>query len=610
MTYIQSLAMPIFISATIYLTFGCQKKQSNSTMNMDGQGGEVTGGEVTGGEVTGGEITNTCVPSEMGRDRALEFLDLYCGECHQDPPQYGAPYSLVSFEEIILGEEGLRPLDRSVVRLLDGSMPPAGQPQPNHEEAQAFIDWASCNSGLQRMPNIGGFEVSKPVYRGPAAPPQESEILSLRVPSITVDANVKDQYNCYEFLGPSQGDQDRSILRIEPIIDDARVVHHIVLYEASGEVVDQGESDCGSGLGAGVYAWAPGQPALHFSEGGLITRAGQNYVLEIHYNNQAGYDDVNDTSGVRLYHTDLIEPQIDMMTLGPDGFTLPARSRTQVDGQCLIEEDLRVVAMMPHMHELGQSLVSTIVRADQNREDLITLNGWDFNYQLVYDGMDILLTSGDIIQTYCVFENPYERYRVYGPYTDDEMCYNFVYVTPPPQSKRCNEPLEESTPYMPGVCGPNDVASYSTPIVGSYREGNPPEVAGGELIYGNYKLINLDVWFETFDLGIAVVDDMLSYYDAQGGFTLMEDGSFALDLQGTAFLTSQQGANFMRDISINFGGPSFTNNGLGSLDLELTCPNEGSLTMSYETDGENLSLYLTFNDVVSGVQVMHFERVE
>nr|ADI18888.1 hypothetical protein [uncultured delta proteobacterium HF0010_08B07] len=560
---------------------------------------------------TGGDEQNQglCRPTEESLESSLAFLDQYCGMCHQDPPQFGAPYPLVDFEAMLMGEQGLRPMDRAVARLVDGTMPPAGQPQPSIEEAQAFIDWASCDSGLQRMPDIGGFEVSKPLYRGPASSPQDTEVLEMLLPNVTVASDVSDQYSCYTFLGPSQRDADRSIIRIEPVIDDARVVHHIVLYETDGEVEDQSASDCGAGLGAGVYAWAPGQPALHFNEGGLITRQGQNYIIEIHYNNQARYENVRDQSGVRLFHSSLIEPQIDMITLGPEGFRLPARSRTEVGGQCEIEEEFTIIATMPHMHEIGKSLKSTIIRADQSEEDLITLDGWDFNYQLIYDAQETLLSVGDRIQTHCIFENPDDQDRRYGPYTDDEMCYNFIYVTPPPTSKRCDAPIGESVGYTPGECGPSEAASYSEAVIGYYREGEPPTLEGGSLISGQYQLTGLDVWFDSFDLGIAVVDEMLSYYDARGAFAFYDDARFEIDVQGIAYLISIQGAEFMREISLNWGGVINTELDNGTLNIQLSCPNDGEFSLPYSVDGDAIIVYLPFNDVVSGTQVMRFERV-
>ena len=593
----------------IFISFACQedKKSSTNRSNEDMGISQAADADL---EMQNEELdSEQCIPTEEKREDSMAFLDQYCGICHQDQPKFGAPYPLSDFQTMLMGEPGLRPIDRAVSRLVEGTMPPVGQPQPSYEEAQAFIDWASCDSGLQRMSDIGGFEVSKPLYQGPAAPPQNAEVLEFLVPRVTVDSEIADQYSCFAFLGPSQGGNDRSILRIEPVINDARVVHHIVLYETDREVENQSVSDCGAGLGAGVYAWAPGQPALHFNEGGLITRQGQNYIVEIHYNNQAGYDDVRDSSGVRLFHSSLIEPQIDMVTIGPEGFSLPARARTEVGSQCVIEEEFTILATMPHMHEIGKSLRSTIIRADQTEEDLITLNGWDFNYQLIYDAQNTSLNIGDRIQTHCIFENPDDQDRRYGPFTEDEMCYNFIYVTPPPSTKRCDEPIEEAMAYMPGQCGPNEAASYSEAIIGYYQEGEPPALEGGELTNGQYRLTELDVWFEDFDLGIAVVDDMLSYYDAHGAFAYYDDARFEIDMQGMAYLISIQGAEFIREISLNWAGTIMTDVDSNALNIQLSCPDQGEFSLNYATDGEVVTIYLPFNDVISGVQVMRFERV-
>ena len=577
--------------------------------NISGQGGNMS--ESMGGEMGGNMGPQVCMPAEEEFEGVRDFIDQYCGLCHQDPPQFGAPYAFNDLDFLLDGPEGMRPLDRMVARLVEGTMPPAGQPQPTSADAQAFLDWATCDSGIQRTPNLGGFEVSRPLYQGPNAPPQEASVLEMRASGVVVPENRDDQYNCFQFNGPSQGSADRSILRIEPIIDDARVVHHIVLYEANGEVDDQQESECGAGLGAGVYAWAPGQTPLHFKEGGLISRQGQNYILEIHYNNQAQYDDVNDYSGVRVYHSDLVEPQIDMVTLGPDAFTLPAQSRTQVVGECEIEDGFEILALMPHMHEIGQSLNSTIIRANEQEEDLIDLQGWDFNFQLVYDGEGIQVQPGDRIKTSCVFENEDPTPRSYGPFTEDEMCYNFVYVTPPPSEKRCNRPIVEESSYQPGMCGPSGGETWSEPIIGFYQEGMPPAPTGGVVAAGQYRLSGLDVWFESFNLGIAVVDSELSYYDAQGALNVGREDQFELDLQGLAYLTSEQGASFMREINLNFGGIWSVNPAnMTQLKTQVSCPQESQPSFGYTVDDNRLWLYLSFSDPVEGIQVMEFERVE
>ena len=162
------------------------------------------GGMMQGGMMQGGNEPEVCIPTEEGFEDALGFIDQYCGLCHQNPPQFGAPYPLTEFSSLIEGQEGIRHIDRMVARLVEGTMPPVGQPQPNDEDTQQFLDWATCDSGIQRMPNLGGFEVSRPLYRGPNAPPQEAQILEMRAQGVSVPENRDDQYNCFQFSGPSQ----------------------------------------------------------------------------------------------------------------------------------------------------------------------------------------------------------------------------------------------------------------------------------------------------------------------------------------------------------------------------------------------------------------------
>ena len=61
-----------------------------------------------------------------------------------------------------------------------------------------------------------------------------------------------------------------------------------------------------------------------------------------------------------------------MLTIGP-GVLLPANERTSVSGECEVEEKTTVIATMPHMHEIGYQLQSTIVRKNGEEEDLVTI---------------------------------------------------------------------------------------------------------------------------------------------------------------------------------------------------------------------------------------------
>ena len=619
--------------ASLSSLIGCDKDESPSPPPSLSQGGveneELNGGEgesgagESGAGASGEEASNDCRPDSDPDQLAqgLQFLSEHCGLCHGTSPAYGAPYSLTNPLTLFDGDVGGRPIDRSVARLLEGTMPPTGHPQPPATEAQTWIDWATCGQGEARVPP-GGFEVNRPLYPSASPPPSDAEVLEVTAPSFIISPDRSDEYKCFGFPAPGGANAERLIIRIEPIIDDARVIHHMVLYETEQRVERGGEVDCGAGLGAAVYAWAPGQTPLHFNEGGLVSGNDRQYLLEIHYNNSGGYDDVQDESGVRLYHSAPSGPRIDMMTLGPDAFNLPARARTSIAGDCVIEEPIEIVAMLPHMHEIGQSLTSLISRdgaeQESNWETLIELTGWDFNFQLIYDGEGETLNPGDVVRTTCIYENEGEVPRSYGPFTDDEMCYNFLYVTPPPQERRCNQPIDDSDEYLPGACAPAGAEAVVESILGRYNEGQSPTPEGGRIPRGLFRLETLDLWFESFDLGIATVDPTMSFYEGVGALSIDEVGAFNLDMQGEANLTSEQGAQFMRAVQLTFGGQMSSSAGIGldppegetAITVSLDCPQEQDVEMNYTATEDRMTIFLSFNDPVPGIQVMTFIKAQ
>lgn len=601
---------------------------SETTGEPGGSGGGLSGGEVggSGGASGGGEGGQAgveagaeagaaagqdgCSPSQEGQEEAQAFLNDSCGLCHGSTPQYGAPFSLSDVSLLNEGE-GER-LARAVARLVEGTMPPAGQPQPSPADAQAFIDWATCGQGPQRVSPPGGFEVSRPRYPSAGAPPAEAELKAVTATAITLAPDEVDQYRCFLYSGPGDAGEERGIVRFEPSIDNARVVHHIVLYEA-GEALDfiedGAEVDCGSGLGAAIYAWAPGQGALHFTEGALVSGGDKRYLLELHYNNSAGLEDLIDSSGVKLYHTPPQEPRIDMMTFGPEGFTLPPMSRTEVTGYCEVQQELSVKALMPHMHELGVNISSQIQRsgaAPERWEDLISLTGWDFNFQLAYDAQGLTLNTGDLVKTTCLFENDSSQTRRYGPFTEDEMCYQFAYVSPPPGERRCDHPLEEEG-YTPGVCAPTEASTIAQPVRGVYHIGVAPSAQGGALPTAALPLREVDIWFEQVNLGPITIDPEASWFEGTGAISIDEAGQLAFDVIGTSHAVSAQGANFELPMELSFAGQTALGDEQGALSLTPSCPSaDEARTIQYSAGAERFTLYQRFSEPVEGTIIFTF----
>ena len=590
-----SLVAAILISCSLaLLTSGCE--------------GEKEAGRTVSDQSVGADQGGACQPGEAGWEEAEAALTERCGTCHGETPAFGAPQTLMNREALLEGPPGGRLIDRALERIAAGEMPPAGQAPMSTLEREALYRWATC--GEERpAPAPPGLEVDRPrfIHAGEVAESWSRSELRADAEVTLVD----DQYRCFSFEGPGEEGETRYIRRIEPLIDDTRVVHHIVLYEVAEGDGGGAEQQCGAGLEGSIYAWAPGAGALQFPEGGLVTDSTRRYLIEVHYNNRAAYEGVRDRSGVRIFHSAPEGPAIDMLVLGPDGFILPPESRTEVGGICEIEEPLKVVAMLPHMHELGVSLRSEIIRADGERESMINLSGWDFDFQVAYDAEGLEFAPGDRIETHCIFENNSTETRRHGPNTDDEMCYHFTYVTPPPSQRRCDAPIVERS-YAPGECAPAGITEWAGEARGTFNEGaapQPPLAASQRPAPGEWRLVGSDLYFESLNLGVAVADPTRSTTENTGGLTIGEDGSLSFDTAGESVLVTDRGATFNREVAISFAGAAMWDEASRQLSLSLSCPNEGEQVFPYALDeGGDLWLYLSFTDPVEGTQVFRFSR--
>lgn len=150
-------------------------------------------------------------------------------------------------------------------------------------------------------------------------------------------------------------------------------------------------------------------------------------IIQIHYNNGAGLEDVFDSSGVRLFHGPVEGTPWRMISPGSNGGVVP-EGESAFCGTNNIPLRLRVLAGMPHMHELGAELHSIIRRADGTEELLINLTGWNFEAQDIYR-YDKVLEPGDQLHTWCGYRNNTGAPAEFGLGIKDEMCFNFMYVS-------------------------------------------------------------------------------------------------------------------------------------------------------------------------------------
>jgi hypothetical protein len=248
--------------------------------------------------------------------------------------------------------------------------------------------------------------------------------------------DTDDVYVCYGF-DVSTADK-RHLVAIAPRIQNPAIVHHLVLFQtpAAGSAVPAPCATAGGGPGARiVYAWAPGGGPFELPpEAGIPQQGTTHYVVQVHYNNIRHLPGQSDASGFDFCTTDQLRPNdADSMVFGAEDFTVPPRGSLDETCDWTVPaglHDVHVFAAMPHMHQIGTSIATTVRTGDAGApRDLGAQPHWDFANQ-PYLPVSQTLRPGDVVSTRCVWTNVTDHPVRFGEFTEDEMCFSFAMYYP------------------------------------------------------------------------------------------------------------------------------------------------------------------------------------
>ncbi|MEY3015440.1 MAG: hypothetical protein RIT45_4175 [Pseudomonadota bacterium] len=489
--------------------------------------------------VDGDAADDLCVPSRQVYDDTVDaMLTTHCRTCHGATPSYGAPTTFGDYDALIAGTPGARAIDRMIPRLVDKSMPPVGTPAPPHDVQDTLATWLSC--GAAHPDHSVGLTSSAPVFAAPETPPAGVEIQDLVAPEFAVGPKVLDLYQCFTFDAPVQA--DAFVRRIEAVVDDARVVHHIVLLKDVDKHMQPGAKVC-KGMPPDsqyLYAWAPGAGAVAFPDGGMRIKPGDRYVVQIHYNNGAGAQDVTDSSGIRLYIGPVEGREYGMFAPGPLAFAVPPGPEFSATGTCKVSSKLELLAGMPHMHEIGRAFEQKVIRKDGTTLPLIRIDGWSFELQPFYH-TPVTLEPGDRLLTTCTWQHDGAEQVPFGTGTGDEMCFNFLFATPPPTEAYCDSfeiDPNADVDYSLGECTPEG-ADPTPPLVKTpLRFDAAPKATGGVSEDARWKLTEATLYLPKITTQYI---DAASFVVARGQAFTTADGTLTLDVVSRALIGLKQG---------------------------------------------------------------------
>jgi hypothetical protein len=142
-----------------------------------------------------------------------------------------------------------------------------------------------------------------------------------------------------------------------------------------------------SHMGVGV----PGRGPFTYPEGwGVLLPEDPFITVNMHYHKDTGegtgvYDSTR--AGFEFYDDgDVIDYVVETNLLPHRGWTIPAGDPDyRVDNTHEIEEDIYLLSMGPHMHYRGKAMRYELEYPDGERETLLWVPNYDFNWQFLYE---------------------------------------------------------------------------------------------------------------------------------------------------------------------------------------------------------------------------------
>jgi hypothetical protein len=360
-----------------------------------------------------------------------------CQRCHSSPPQYGAPMPLVMHADLVAGspsDANVKVHDRVLQKIADDAdpMPPPPNTRLEAGEIATLRAWVESGAPSSTV------NCSTPPVVDPGLDVKCTPDLSIGPGTPwEMPQSTRDEYVCYgvDISRPSP----THITGFVPRIDNATIVHHILLLEAPS-AYSPTPTPCGSGTSIQwriVMGWAPGSKGLEMpadvgfpvGSGGSTT----HYVVQMHYSNINGLAGQKDATGFDLCTSALRKYEADVLAFGTRRINIPPNATKTADCSYKIPSQAgqtNLIAALPHMHKLGTAMSTTMTPAGGGTEvDMGTMTTFSFDTQ-AWLPLTGALKPGDTVRTKCTWKNNTGAPVGFGERTEDEMCYSFTMYYP------------------------------------------------------------------------------------------------------------------------------------------------------------------------------------
>lgn len=439
------LSLPLSVAA-------CGGNSAETGPGGGGPGGGA-GASGPGGAGGAGGGSSAGLPCDVG-----DVLASNCRSCHAASPKFGAPMPLVTYDDLhapLKSDPSKKVYEQIPARIHDAKSPMPPPPNTLSDADAAVLDaWASAGAPAGGGADCGGGGAGGTGGGGPALDCAPDVLLQPATPW-EMPKDTADVYVCYG-VDVDLGEK-RHITALAPLIDNATIVHHMLLFSSKTAYSTTPKPCGGANMGQLVGVWAPGGGALVLPpEAGYPLDGTAHFVLQVHYSNLMALDGQKDSSGYQLCTTDQLRPNdADILAFGTMSFTVPAQGSADLTCDLTlpaVTPALHGIAAMPHMHKLGTTISTTLHPAGGGAAvDLGTADPWNFDSQVwTMLGPDVALGPGDKVSTRCAWDNPTAKDVHFGEQTSDEMCFGFLMYYP----RITVQGWQWQAPSLGSSCGP------------------------------------------------------------------------------------------------------------------------------------------------------------
>ena len=416
----------------------------------------------------------------------LPVLQKNCQTCHR--PGEAAPMAFLSYDEA-------RPWAKAIkTAVVTRKMPPwyadshygkfSNDRSLSQAEMDTLVAWADTGAQAGNPKDapkptewVEGWRIGKP-----------DMVLSMPVAfNVPASGTIDYQY----IIVPTGFTEDKFVQMAEARPGDRTAVHHIIAFirepgnpwlkdakvgvpfvpremerQADGRGnAQRREGGGGGGVGFGgdfLAGYAPGTlPDVLKPGQAKLVKAGSDIVLQMHYTaNGKASSDISKV-GIVFATEKPTERVLTLAAANPQFASPPGDSNYRVDAKITLQDDSTLIDLLPHMHFRGKDFEYRVTYPSGEKETLLNVPNYDFNWQLTYElSQPKLLPKGTVIECTAHFDNSVNnKYNPdatkevhWGEQTWEEMMIGFFDVSVP-MNKTAMDLMRPKTQPKPATTG-------------------------------------------------------------------------------------------------------------------------------------------------------------